>query len=51
MTEGTLLQQYVHIGLVVAAYWFISITLGELSLLILSSISLINEMLIIETYF
>ena len=32
MTERTLLQQYVHIGVVVAAYWSISITLGKLSL-------------------
>ena len=30
MTERTLLQQYVQIAVVVAAYWFISITLGEL---------------------
>ena len=29
MTEKTLLQQYVQIGVVVAAYWFISITLGK----------------------
>ena len=29
MTERTLLQQYVQIAVVVAAYWFISITLGE----------------------
>ena len=33
MTERTLLQQYVQIGVVVSAYWFISITLGELSLI------------------
>ena len=32
MTESkrTLLQRYVQIGVVVAAYWFISITLGRL---------------------
>ena len=30
MTEKTLLQQYVQIGVVVAAYWFISITLGKI---------------------
>ena len=30
MAERTLLQQYVQIAVVVAAYWFISITLGEL---------------------
>ena len=32
MTESrrTLLQRYLQIGLVVAAYWFISITLGRL---------------------
>ena len=28
--EKTLLQQYVQIGVVVASYWFISITLGKL---------------------
>ena len=28
--EKTLLQQYVQIGVVVASYWFISITLGRL---------------------
>ena len=30
MTEKKLLQQYVQIGVVVAAYWFISITLGKI---------------------
>ena len=29
--EKTLLQQYVQIGVVVASYWFISITLGRLN--------------------
>ena len=29
MTEKTLIQQYVQIAVVVTAYWFISITLGN----------------------
>ena len=29
--EKTLLQQYVQIGVVVASYWFISISLGRLN--------------------
>ena len=28
MTESTLIQKYLHIFSVVAAYWFVSITLG-----------------------
>ena len=36
MPEKTLIQQYVQIAVVVTAYWFISITLGRYTYLLMT---------------
>jgi len=50
MTEKTLLQQYVQIGVVVAAYWFISITLVFVNKSLLSGSAKLDAPLFVTWY-
>jgi len=50
MTERTLLQQYVHIGVVVAAYWSISITLVFVNKSLLSGETKLDAPLFVTWY-